>query len=287
MIGALFPGQGAQSPGMGQEEFARFPDLVKQADAILGYSIEDLCLNNPDERLNQTQYTQPALYVVSALQCLAWEADGQKADFFAGHSIGEYSALFAAGGFDFATGLELVKRRGELMSGSGGGAMAAISRMSEEQVRDILAGNRLSSIDVANLNTPQQTVISGRPDDIDAAEALFVAEGGWYVKLKVSGAFHSRYMAEASQAFSRHLAKFSFNVLRTPVISNLRARPYADGEIARGLAWQIASPVRWSESVRYMMGKGVETFVQIGPGKAAVNMAKQVVRLAEPLVVDA
>ncbi|SOD64269.1 malonyl CoA-acyl carrier protein transacylase [Streptomyces zhaozhouensis] len=286
MIGALFPGQGAQAKGMGEKEFARFPELVRQADEILGYSIEDLCLNNPDERLNETRYTQVALYVVSALEYLAWEAEGNKADYFAGHSVGEYAALLAAGGFDFATGLKLVKRRAELMSRAAGGGMAAVSRIPEDEVRAVLATHRLSSLDIANLNTPRQTVISGPREDVEKAKELFDAAGGSYTVLKVSGAFHSRYMAEASQAFSRHVGEFGFTELRTPVVSNLRARPYRNGEIARVLSWQITSPVKWTESVRYMMGKGVETFVQVGPGKTAANMAKQIVRLAEPLVVD-
>ncbi|AYY14160.1 [acyl-carrier-protein] S-malonyltransferase [Actinobacteria bacterium YIM 96077] len=285
MIGVLFPGQGAQFKGMGAEEFARHPELVEQANEILGYSIEELCTNDPDGKLGQTQYTQVALYVVNALQYLTWHADGNRADYLAGHSVGEYDALFAAGAFDFSTGLELVKRRGELMSSVGGGGMAAVMSLSEDQVRNVLTKNGLEAVDVANLNTPQQTVISGRREDIDAAEEHFTQEGAWYVKLNVSGPFHSRYMSDAAKEFGEYITQYSFKPLQVPVISNLKARPYSDEEIAQTLIDQICSPVKWSESVRYMMGKGVETFTQVGPGRVAKDMANQITRLAEPLVV--
>ena len=162
MLAYLFPGQGSQKKGMGLSLFEHYPELVKEADAILGYSIEDLCLNDPDDLLKQTQYTQPALYVVNALSYLERiKEDGKEPDYVAGHSLGEYDALFAAGVFDFATGLKLAKRRGELMAEARNGGMAAVIGMKENEIRKVIEENELQQIDIANLNSPNQIVISG------------------------------------------------------------------------------------------------------------------------------
>ena len=142
MLAYLFPGQGSQKKGMGLSLFEHYPELVKEADAILGYSIEDLCLNDPDDLLKQTQYTQPALYVVNALSYLERiKEDGKEPDYVAGHSLGEYDALFAAGVFDFATGLKLAKRRGELMAEARNGGMAAVIGMKENEIRKVIEVN--------------------------------------------------------------------------------------------------------------------------------------------------
>jgi trans-AT polyketide synthase, acyltransferase and oxidoreductase domains len=156
----LFPGQGSQRTGMGAEVFDRFPELCAQADEALGYSVRELCLTDTS-RLRQTRHAQPALYVVGALSYLARERDGGRPDFLAGHSLGEYGALFAAGCVDFATGLRLVTRRAELMDQAAGGTMAAVVGVDPDRLATLLAGEDLAELDVANYNSPEQVVVSG------------------------------------------------------------------------------------------------------------------------------
>ena len=199
-IAIMFPGQGSQEPGMGEGLFDLYPELVAQADEILGYSIKTLCLEDPAEQLSQTQYTQPALYTVNALSFLKQKQDApdQRPMFYLGHSLGEYNALFAADVFDFATGLRLVRERGALMAEARGGGMAAIIGLGAEQVASVLEKEGLSTIDIANMNTPEQTVISGLAEDINHVQDVFQAAGARLcIPLKVSGAFHSIYMKVA------------------------------------------------------------------------------------------
>ncbi|QDH19798.1 ACP S-malonyltransferase [Saccharibacillus brassicae] len=263
----VFPGQGSQAKGMGEGLFEAFPDLVEKADAILGYSIRTLCLDNPEGKLRFTQYTQPALYVVNALTYLKKLRDGNpKPDFLAGHSLGEYNAILAAGGFDFETGLKLVKKRGELMSRASGGAMAAVVGLIEDQIKAVLVNNKLTEIDIANLNTTTQIVISGNKDDIDRAKPYFEREGADYIPLNVSAAFHSRHMQEAKDEFEQYLKEFSYSELTIPVISNVTARPYNPAKIMSNLAEQLCSSVRWTDSIRYLIRQGGMEFEELGPG---------------------
>jgi malonyl CoA-acyl carrier protein transacylase len=170
----VFPGQGSQHKGMGEALFARFPDLVNEADEVLGYSIRELCLEDLNGVLGETEFTQPALFVVSALGLLAQREDGLAApQCYAGHSLGEFAALFAAGAFDFATGVALVKERGRLMSTAPRGAMAAVVGLTQARVAELIAGSAFNGIDIANVNCAQQIVISGLYDDIVACETLF------------------------------------------------------------------------------------------------------------------
>lgn len=284
----VFPGQGAQAKGMGEGLFEEFPDLVAQADEILGYSIRDLCMEDKDNLLGQTQYTQPALFIVECLSYLKKMKDGdEKPAYVAGHSLGEYSALFAAGAFDFPTGLKLVKKRGELMAKVSGGGMAAVLGMTEEEVRNVLAKHGLSTIDLANINTPSQIAISGMKQDILDAEKYFMAEGAMnYVVLKVSGAFHSRYMVNAANEFEKYIKNFIFQDLKIPVISNTYARPYKRGMVSDTLVKQISNSVKWVDSVRYMMGKGIEDIEEVGPGRVLSGMVRQVKRKSTPLIVE-
>jgi len=250
----VFPGQGSQSKGMGGELFDRFPELTRKADAILGYSIRTLCLDDPNDELGKTQFTQPALYVVNALSYFRKiETDGDRPDFLAGHSLGEFNALMAAGCFDFETGLKLVKKRGELMSKASGGAMAAVINARRDEIETILRENGLDDIDIANYNAPAQIVISGLAERVAAAAPLFSQGRVRFFPLNTSGAFHSRHMRASRDKFAKYLRKFRLEAPAIPVISNVSARPYPDDDLQGLLAEQIAGMVRWSDSVQYLM----------------------------------
>lgn len=272
----VFPGQGSQKKGMGAELFEKFPELVSSADETLGYSIVELCTEDPLEELNKTQFTQPALYVVNALTYLDKINSGESAPaYLAGHSLGEYNALFAAGAYDFSTGLKLVQKRGEIMSKVEGGGMAAVLGMSADQIKEVLSGG--SAIDVANFNSPAQTVLSGMKEDVVAAEASFKDAGAKrYVVLPVSGAFHSRYMEGPREEFRAFVNAFEFGETKTPVISNFEADLYESSRIADLLCSQIAGSVRWVESVNKMKDLGVDEFVECGPGRVLAGLIRQI-----------
>ncbi|MNX17537.1 Polyketide biosynthesis protein PksE [compost metagenome] len=285
MLTYIFPGQGSQFKGMGSNLFDAFKDLTAKADDVLGYSIKQFCTEDTHSQLNQTQFTQPALFVINAFTYLSQIREtGKKPDFVAGHSLGEYNALFAAGAFDFETGLRLVKKRGELMGLVTGGGMAAVVGLQKEQVAKVLEANGLDGIDVANYNTPSQIVISGRSAEIEKAKSIFEATTGveMFAILKVSGAFHSRYMSEAQKEFERYLASFHFLPLSIPVISNIDARPYENEKLRETLAKQISSPVRWVESVRYLLKQGEMQFEEIGPGRVLTGMIQKIMQDTDP-----
>ncbi|MFM0069039.1 ACP S-malonyltransferase [Paraburkholderia aspalathi] len=260
----LFPGQGAQYKGMGKDLWRAYAQRVEAASAILGYPVAELCMNDPHNQLRLTRYTQPALYVTHALAYYRWQEAGGTPDALAGHSLGEYPALLAAGCFDFETGLRLVQKRGELMSEANGGTMAAVLGMRASDLRALLDDNGLSGIDLANLNSPTQTVIAGNITAINAAEKLLSARDVQCVVLNVSAPFHSRYMRDAQQAFEVFLQGFTFRDPAIPVIANATARPYCAGQVAQLLAQQIASPVLWTDSIRYLMGQGEFTYAEMG-----------------------
>jgi trans-AT polyketide synthase/acyltransferase/oxidoreductase domain-containing protein len=269
MLIIMFPGQGAQRLSMGEDLFGRFPQLTAEASDILGYSISDLCLYGPIEKLTQTQYTQPALFVVNSLQYLAFIEDtGEKPDFLMGHSVGEYAALFASGVIDFASGVRLVEKRGSLMANAHGGGMAAVIGLSADKVTRLISRENLSDIYPANFNTPKQIVVSGKKESILAAESAFQNEGALLYKvLAVSGAFHSPFMKPFELAFEEFAAGIEFKKPEIPVISNVTARPHIHRHIRSKMTEQITAPVKWSESIRYLLSEGadVENFKEIGP----------------------
>jgi trans-AT polyketide synthase/acyltransferase/oxidoreductase domain-containing protein len=280
MTSYLFPGQGSQKKRMGGALFDEFDDVTEKADNILGYSIKELCLSDPKRQLSQTQYTQPALFVVNALWFLKMcEQDERAPDFVAGHSLGEYNALLAAGGIDFETGLKLVKKRGELMGKAVGGGMAAVIGLDEGSVEKLLQANDLHSIDIANYNTPSQIVISGPKQDIERAQSIFESAGGRYIPLNVSAAFHSRYMQQARDEFESFLSGFEFSELKILLISNVHAKPYNNKDIVVNLADQLRMPVRWTESIRYLLGQGDMHFEEIGHGAVLTNMVNKIQNL--------
>jgi len=273
----IFPGQGSQVAGMGGDLFAEFSDLTAQADAILGYSIADLCLNDSEGKLGQTQYTQPALYIVDAFSYLKAKQSEAPPTYLLGHSLGEYAALFAADAFDFETGVKLVQKRGELMSQVSGGAMAAVIGMSADDIAAALKNNNLDTIDVANYNSLTQTVISGTEADITGAQAAFEAAGcRMYIKLNVSGAFHSRHMVEAKNQFQTFIANFNFSAPQIPVIANCTGLPYEADAIANNLVSQIDHSVQWVKSIQYVLSQGETEFVEMGPGKVLTGLVAKI-----------
>jgi trans-AT polyketide synthase/acyltransferase/oxidoreductase domain-containing protein len=284
----LFPGQGSQFKGMGGALFDEFPDLTAAADRILGYSIGELCLRDPERKLGRTEFTQPALYVVNALTYLARIRDtAERPDYVAGHSLGEYSAHFAAGSFDFETGLRLVQRRGLLMSRAAEGGMASVIGLTIDEVRDVLAGEGLAGIDIANHNSPRQVVVAGPRDEVRAAQRAFEAGGAkHYVPLNVGGAFHSRLMRPTREEFAADLRAAGVSPPRIPVVANATARPCPPGEIADLLEEQVTGQVRWNDTIRYLLAAGVADFVEVGPGKVLGGLVERIREEAEPLVLE-
>lgn len=278
----MFPGQGSQARGMGGDLFDAFPELTAKADAVLGYSIKELCLEDPRRELGKTQFTQPALYVVNALSYYKKIQDtGETPDYLAGHSLGEFNALLAAECFDFETGLKLVKKRGELMSEATQGAMAAIVNATRDQIEALLKEKGLVNVDIANYNTPLQIVISGPTADIAACQEIFQFDRVMYVPLNTSGAFHSRLMIPAKQKFEAFLKKRKFSKPKIPVIANLTAKPYPNGAVVEYLSKQISSTVLWSDTVHHLMSlSDAMEFVEIGHGDVLAKMIVKIKQIA-------
>ncbi len=264
----LFAGQGSQIKGMGRELFPLFPDLLSQADDILGYRLDRLCLDDPGGGLQDTRHTQPALFVVNALAPAKHLRDGGSPPAMAaGHSLGEYNALLAADAFDFATGLSIVKKRAELM--------AAVIGLSREAVARVLADG-FPGLDMANVNTPTQVVISGPVDEVVRAEAGFVAAGCLaFVRLPVGGAFHSRLMGRAAAEFAAFLSGTAFRPPRIPVISNVTGEPY-DADVGGLLARQITSSVNWLSCIWRMLDMGASEFVEFAPKPVLAPMLREI-----------
>lgn len=289
MIAYVFPGQGSQSVGMGKEYFDEFKDLTLIADEVLGYSIKELCLEDPEGKLNFTQYTQPALYVVNAMAYLKKiQETGVRPDVVAGHSLGEYNALLAAGVYDFATGLKLVKKRGELMGQAKNGGMAAVLGMDEMAVRTVINEKNLTAIDIANLNSPAQTVIAGKKEDIEASVKVFEEAGARrVVVLNVSGAFHSRYMGEAQTEFMTYMEQFEFKDPEITCFSNVYGRPNNKETLKETLTKQITSSVRWTDIIRYIWGMDENCeIIQVGPGRVLTDLTTKIKRTSTPIKIE-
>lgn len=280
MTAYLFPGQGSQKLGMGEELFAEFPDLVQQADAILGYSIADLCLQDSQGQINNTAYTQPALYIVNALSYLKKlkNEEGKRPDYFLGHSLGEYNALWAAGVFEFEIGLQLVQKRGQLMQQASGGSMAAVIGLSSSQVASVLEKHNVADLSIANFNSYLQQVISGPQQSVAQAKTHFINAGAkLYLPLAVTGAFHSSLMEPARLEFAHFLEQFTFNEPLIPVIANLNAVPYSGKDIYSTLSLQIDHPVQWLQSIRYLLLRSESDFEEVGPGKVLTNLVARII----------
>lgn len=284
MIAFVFPGQGSQRRGMGQglfDEVREYAAVERDVDAILGYSLRKLCLEDAESRLKETQFTQPSLYVVNALYYYKAVAQGTHPAYLAGHSLGEYNALLAAGVFDFLTGLKLVKKRGELMSQAKNGTMGAVIGLAPGLIGKVLEENGLASIDIANFNSPSQTVVSGPAEDIKRAGPLFEKGGArMFMHLPVSAAFHSRYMADSAKAFAQFLAPMSFAAPNTPVVANVTAQVYptdnASESVKSLLVTQMKQSVQWTQSIRFLLSQGVTQFSELGPGNVLTKSVQQI-----------
>ncbi len=283
MLAYIFPGQGAQRTGMGYDLFSSdyYPHtLEKQIDDVLGYSLKDMCISGSEEELRRTEVTQPCLYVVNALSYVERSSDGRKPAYYAGHSLGEYNALLAAGVFDIITGLHLVKRRGQLMASAPKGAMAAVLGIDADTVASALKTHRLLSVDIANFNTPTQVVISGPEDALVSAEAAMMSAGAsGYIPLPVSAPFHSRYMESVAREYAEFISTIEFKPLNGVVVSNVTASPYpmeGGNGVRERLVQQIKSQVLWSPSIGFMKAKGVTEFIEAGPGTTLTRMLNSI-----------
>ena len=279
----VFPGQGAQHKGMGSGLFEKYQDITRLADQVLGYSIASLCLDDPERQLHLTQFTQPALFTVSVLHYLEYLETHEKPQYVAGHSLGEYNALFASGVIDFETGLRMVQKRGQLMSQAKNGAMMAVIKASQQQVTGVIEKHQLDNIDIANYNSPTQFVISGQSGHIEHAKAIFQQEGLFCIPLKVSGAFHSREMTDISAQYHDFIKTLSFNHINIPIVSNVTARLYKQSEITKLLTQQIVSSVQWIDSIRYLMAKGQEQITEVGPGNVLTKLNADIISNCSPL----
>ncbi|KVE32705.1 ACP S-malonyltransferase [Burkholderia sp. TSV86] len=269
----IFPGQGSQSKGMGGELFDEFDHYTRTADDILGYLIKSLCVDDAQRQLNDTRYTQPALFTVNTLSYLkALQNDPSPPACVAGHSLGEYSALLAAGAFRFDVGLAIVKKRAELMSDAPAGGMAAVLDCPLDALKGCLRDAGVDGIDIANYNADSQIVIAGARTELAAAFAAFDERNVRYVPLRVSAAFHSRHMAPLVDAFRAFLRGIEFRPLRVPVVSNLDGALYRDDDLIERLSAQLCGSVMWRDSVLRMRALGVTRFIEVGPGDVLTKL---------------
>ncbi len=275
----MFPGQGSQFMGMGEQLFNEFPEVVAKANNVLGYDIASVCLTNPDNKLNQTNYTQPALFLLNYLSYQRYLKTNKAPDFVMGHSLGEFNALNAAGVFDFEAGLKIVQKRGELMFSINGTGMAAVVGAEYKEVKEILH-QHFATIDIANINTHSQIVISGHTEDLNKAADFFEDEGFVYIPLKVSGAFHSRYMTPIKESFQQLVETQNPKKPEIPVISNYTASHYPEEVqgIIKNMVNQISSPVKWLQSIEYMQYQGECDFIEVGPGEVLTNIIKKIAK---------
>jgi [acyl-carrier-protein] S-malonyltransferase len=284
----IFPGQGSQYAGMGSDLVEKYPasrQVFEEADDALGFSISELCFSGTAEELQLTENTQPAILTTSIAVLRAAEAEGLPApDYVAGHSLGEYSALVAAGALSLADAVRVVRLRGRFMQEAvplGTGAMAAVMGADLETVTMACEEAQAGEICApANINSMNQIVIAGHAAAIDRAIALLKERWGKRaLKLNVSAPFHSALMKPAEVRLAAELEKLEFHDLRLPLVTNVDASVITRGEDARAsLVRQVSSPVRWLESVQLLMKENVQTFVEVGPGKVLCGLVRQIER---------
>lgn len=270
----LFPGQGSQAVGM-EADLTEMPAAKAQfdrAEAVLGWSIIDRCRGDEAE-LSQTQYTQPCLYVVEAILADLALARGEKPQLVAGHSLGEYVALYAARVFDFETGLALVKQRAELMAAAEGGKMVALMKFDRDTLQTVVEAT--PDVVIANDNSEMQVVISGTPEAVDTVISQVKAKRA--APLKVSGAFHSPFMADAATRFQDVLDAIEFANADVPVLSNVAPEPTVDGAMLKErLLQQMTGSVRWRETILRLPQEGIEAAIEVGPGNVLSGLLKRI-----------
>ena len=279
----VFPGQGAQYVGMGLDIYREFPvarAVFDMADEVLGFSLSKLCFEGPEDRLRQTENVQPAIVTLSLalLTTIRKSRRSVQASFTAGHSLGEYSALAAAGAMTAAAAIRLARKRGELMQQAGAaspGAMAAVLGLDEQAIDTIC---HETGVYIANYNSPGQIVISGNSIGIEAAGNLAVARGARKVlPLQVSGAFHTPYMEPAAEGLALALADVTWTEPEIPVIANTTGEPlHSISGIQQELTVQLTHPVKWQQSIETLVRLGVDTFIEIGPGKVLSGLIKRI-----------
>lgn len=285
-VAFIFPGQGSQSVGMGKDLSDNYPvskTIFDKADSILSKNLSTLCFEGPEEDLKLTINTQPAIVATSiaALEALKNNCD-IKPSFVAGHSLGEYVALYEAGVLDLESTLKIIAKRAELMNkaaSSTSGTMAAVLGLSKEKIEECL--NSVSNykiVTVANFNSPDQTVITGEVDAVkEATELLSQAGAKRVLPLAVSGAFHSPLMKNASMEFATYISNFEINNASIPIITNVDAKQTINKEeFAEKMPKQIYSSVYWTQTIEYMIENGVDTFIEIGPGKVLAGLNKKI-----------
>lgn len=291
-VAYVFPGQGAQVVGMGYDLYGNSSvakAVFDEANSVLGFDLRGLCFQGPEEELRQTINAQPAILAVS-VACLkvATELSGRRLvppSYVAGHSLGEYTALVAAGVLDFADALRLVRERGRLMQEAGTkepGGMAAIIGLDEASVEQVC---QQAGAEIANLNSTEQIVISGRREAVTRALDLARALGAKrVVPLDVGGAFHSSLMEPTIEGMARALARFNFREPRVPIVVNSTAQPVTTADAVRAeLMRQLCHCVHWQRSVEYMLRAGVSIFVEVGPGRVLSGLIKRISRNIETL----
>ena len=290
MFSVIFPGQGSQLVGMGRDlldKYSIVQNLFREADETLGFSLTDIILNGPKEDLDLTENTQPAIFLISySIFKLAKEEfniDLNKATYFAGHSLGEYSALAAAGSLSFSNTLKILKIRGKAMQSSipkGKGGMVAVLGSNLEVIENLIEENKSSyECFIANDNSDGQIVLSGNTEDIEKIMLDLKSKNIKNIKLPVSAPFHCKLMSKATIAMKEEITKLDFNQPKNTLISNVTAIEILDTkELKELLIKQIESRVRWRESVLYMIKKGVKHFIEIGPGKILSGLIKRIDR---------
>jgi [acyl-carrier-protein] S-malonyltransferase len=281
----LFPGQGSQYVGMGRDLCRSLPEVqavFQEVDELLGFELSELAFHGPGEKLMLTEYAQPAILAVSCILAGILRKEGIVPQYVAGHSLGEYSALVAAGSLSFEEALVLVRRRGILMEEAvpaGQGTMAAILGMDLAEIEDVCAKvSHKGVVDVANINTPGQIAISGSKEGVLAAISLFRRNGAKKViPLAVSGPFHSSLMQPVAEIFEKDLARATFSDPKVPVVSNVGARVVKKKDEVRSLlARQICSRVEWDQSMRRLLSLGVGRFIEVGPGRILTGLMKKI-----------
>jgi [acyl-carrier-protein] S-malonyltransferase len=269
----VFPGQGSQAVGMGVDlkDISAAKTKFDLAERVLGWSVLEMC-QGEEETLSQTLYTQPCLYVIESILADLLMENGQSPDFVAGHSLGEYIALYAARVFDFESGLRLVKHRSQLMDAAAGGLMVAMMKFDRDKLEQLI--ETTPDIVIANDNSSEQVVISGTPEAVNTVVSQVKAKRA--VPLKVSGAFHSPMMAPAAQQFQEVLESVAFNDATVPVLSNVDPTPATEGtKLKTRLLEQMTGSVRWREIMLQLPQEGVSQVVEVGPGKVLTGLIKR------------